>query len=304
MKKILMVLVILAYFSTTGVAFSKERIFVSIPPVKYFVERISGGEFEVSSLLEQGEDPHTFEPRPKQMMDLSRSSIFFTIGLELERSLLSRIIAMNKDIRVISLDDGIEKLTMTGREHLFEDHHEVEHPYDHDHQETHSIGSFPDPHIWNSPLLVGSIALEITGTLLELFPEKEDRWRENYLIFQKEITELHEEIGDLFKDMRGSSFIVFHPSWGYFARDYGLVQIPVEIEGKEPKPADLKQLMEIAREKETKSIFVSPQFSSRSATILADQIGADIIAIDPLAEDWINNIRQVAHSLAKSMKEE
>lgn len=304
MKRIMLMLLVSYCLSTSSTAFSAEKIFVSIPPVKFFVERICGGEFHVISLLKPGDDPHTFEPRPKQMIDLSRASVFFTSGLELERSLLSKIITMNKDLRVIPLDKGIEKLTMTGREHLFEDHHTPGHSDDPDHQGSPSIHSFPDPHIWNSPLLVKSIALRITGSLLELFPEKDERWRENYLVFEKEITELHEEIKDLFKDKRGTAFIVFHPSWGYFARDYGLVQIPVEIEGKEPKPADLKKLIDIARENDVRTIFVSPQFSRRSATILAEQIGADIIAIDPLAEDWTDNIRKVAHSVAISMEKD
>lgn len=304
MKKIIMIFLVSAYFSTACASFSGERIFVSIPPVKYFVERISGGEFEVVSLLKQGDDPHTFEPRPKQMVDLSRARLFFTIGLDLERSLLSKIIAMNKDLKVLPLDEGIEKIAMKERDQLSEDHHEDAHHQGHYQHEALSAHTFPDPHIWNSPILVEQIALEITRSFVDLFPEKEDRWRENCLVFEKEVRALHEEIKDLFKDKKEVPFIVFHPSWGYFARDYGLVQIPVEIEGKEPKPADLKRLMEIAMEKDVNTIFVSPQFSSRSATILAGQIGADIMVIDPLAEDWINNMSQVAHSLARSIEEE
>ncbi len=102
--------------------------------------------------------------------------------------------------------------------------------------------------------------------------------------------------------MQGQQFMVFHPAWGYFAHSYGLQQVPVEIEGKDPKPAQLKALIEHARENQIKSIFVQPQFSSKSAKLVAKEIGGQVTVADPLASDWYINLREVARKLKAALK--
>jgi len=290
---------LLMIFCLDNSAMAGEQVFVSIPPVKYFVERIAGEEVEVISLLEQGDDPHTFEPRPKQMVELSKARLFFTIGLTVEDSLLNKIFSMNSKLSVIRLDEGIEKIPVKGRHDL---HEKPSEEAVHDHTEDHSSGHLiPDPHIWNSPLIVQVIAERIRDSLLEILPGKSEELNRNFQIFSSEIIELHHEIEVLFRSRQGEEFIVFHPSWGYFAREFGLEEIPIELEGKEPKPADLQRLINTAIEKDIRIIFVSPQFSQRSARILADQIEGSVIAIDPLAENWLENMRHVAYSLAHAM---
>ena len=164
-----------------------------------------------------------------------------------------------------------------------------------DAREEHEPGETKDPHIWLSPPLVMLQARTILMALLELDPTRRTVYEANYKAFIMELLELDAEIRNIFWGQpRGTAFMVFHPSWGYFADAYGLKQIPIELEGKEPKPAQIKALIEIAREENVKVIFVQPQFSTKRAEIIAKAIGGRIVFADPLAEDWAYNLREQA----------
>ena len=159
-----------------------------------------------------------------------------------------------------------------------------------------------DPHIWLSPPLVKIQARNILSALLEIDPSHRAVYETNYQQFVSQIDKLDTGLKTIFAGKQGLQFIVFHPAWGYFARDYGLEQVPIEIEGKNPKAAQLKELIEHARERGIKVIFVQPQFSRKSAELVAKEIGGQVAFADPLAEDWPANLREVADKFKAALK--
>ena len=271
------------------------KAFVSISPQRYFVQKIGGDLVDVSVLVPAGANPHNFEPKPRQMAELSKSAVYFAVGIDFEKFWLKRIAAANPKMRVVRTDDGIAKIPMA-------DHHDGEigrrpHPQKskaetqagHDHG-----GGSPDPHVWLSPALVKIQAGHILDALVSMDPAHRSKYESNYASFMREIDQLDAELKALFAGRTGEQFMVFHPAWGYFAEAYGLVQVPVEIEGKDPKPAQLQNLIRLARERRIKAVFVQPQFSAKSAELLAREIGGQIVYTDPQAENWAGNLREVA----------
>ncbi|MFC1477278.1 metal ABC transporter solute-binding protein, Zn/Mn family [candidate division KSB1 bacterium] len=273
---------------------AQVQVTVSILPQKYFVERIGGDRVVVSVMVQPGAAPNVYEPKPRQMVRLSGSKIYFAIGVPFEDVWLDRIAAANSEMIVIHTDDGIEKLSMAAHSHG-EEEHAV--------QDVHDEEGIKDPHIWLSPKLVMLQARHILTALISADPEHKDSYIENYNSFIEDITDLDTELLSLFSGQNAASeFIVFHPAWGYFARDYGLTQIPIEIEGKEPKPVELTQLIQHAREHRIKTVFVQPQINPQSAALIAREIGGGVVPADPLAEDWLENLRRVARQFKESIK--
>ncbi len=270
-------------------------VFVSILPQKYFVQQISGDAVRVEVMVQPGASPATYEPKPSQMKKLDGTLVYFAIGVAFERSWLDRIQGVNPSMEVVHTDRGIEKLRM--KEHIHGEGH-VNEP---EHAEHGPEAGF-DPHIWLSPSLVKQQVAVIAETLSRLLPDKAQMFEHNLSSFLHEIDSLDGQLRAALKEKTGRSFMVFHPSWGYFAREYGLDQIAVEIEGKNPKPAQLKELIEIARAGNIKVIFVQPQFSRKSAQLIAGEIGGNVFNLDPLAENWSENMKVVSEQLKNSMK--
>ena len=259
----------------------KLAVFVSIAPQKYFVHQIGQERVNVQVMVPPGASPATYEPKPRQMAALSKTPIYFAIGVPFEKNWLKKIAAANPNMRVVHTDHGIQKIPMSGHRHAAEKHPEKDH-----HGE-------PDPHIWLSPTLVMIQARTIRNALQEIDPAHRSVYDANYKAFVSALVDLDAELRNTFADKQGFQFMVFHPSWGYFAHTYGLNQVAVEIEGKDPKPAQLKELIEHAKANKIKIIFVQPQFSSKSAKLVAKEIGGQVVVADPLAQDWSGNLRAV-----------
>ena len=271
----------------------KLTVFVSIPPQKYFVQQIGKQRVDVQVMVQPGASPATYEPRPRQMAAISRTHIYFAIGVPFERTWLKKIAAVNPNMQVVHTDHGIPKIAMTVN------HTESEHQRQKDHQGHH--GEL-DPHIWLSPTLVMTQARTILNALIEIDPDHKAVYEANTDVFVSKLAALDADLKDIFAGNQGFQFMVFHPSWGYFASAYGLQQVPVDIEGKDPKPAQLQALIEHAQKKHIHVIFVQPQFSSRSAERVAKEIGARVIIADPLASDWFANLREVAQKFKMALK--
>lgn len=159
-----------------------------------------------------------------------------------------------------------------------------------------------DPHIWLSPVLVKKQVRIIADTLINLYPQQQAIFEQNLAEFLARIDQLDEQLRVALEDKAGMKFMVFHPSWGYFADTYRLEQVAIEIEGKNPKPAQLQELIENAKAEGAKAIFVQPQFSTKSAEILSREIGGSVVLIDPLAENWHDNLKQVAQQIQKELR--
>jgi zinc transport system substrate-binding protein len=271
----------------------KLPVFVSIPPQKYFLHQIGRQRVEVQVMVQPGASPATYEPKPRQMAAISRAHIYFAIGVPFEKIWLKKIAAANPEMPVVHTDHGIQKIRMATN------HAESERQAGKDHQDPH--GEF-DPHIWLSPSLVMIQARTILNALVEIDPDHRAIYETNTKAFLSNLEALDADLKKTFTGKQGLQFLVFHPSWGYFARSYGLKQVPIEIEGKDPKPAQLKALIEHARKKHIHVIFVQPQFSSRSAELVAREIGGRVIFADPLASDWSGNLREVAKKLKTALK--
>jgi len=288
-------------FTLNVFAYDKLSVFVSIVPQKYFVQQIGQDLVDVRVMVPPGASPATYEPKPRQMADLSKSKVYFAIGVPFENAWLKKIAAANPKMKVVHTDHGIQKIPMAAHlnpgkaaEHSGEGERHL------DDQHAHSG---LDPHIWLSPTLVKIQARMILTVLQEIDPSHRSIYASNYSQFVAGIDALDAQLKTIFADRAGHRFMVFHPAWGYFADAYGLEQIPIEIDGKNPKPAQLKATIELAREKGIRIIFVQPQFSKKSAELIAREIGGQVAVADPLAEDWLANLRDMAGKFKAALRQ-
>ncbi len=263
------------------------HVFVSIVPQQYFVEQISGGLVTTTVMVPPGASPATYEPRPNQMKALADTKLYFAMGVPFESAWLPKIASANPDMKIVFTDRGIKKIPMV--------HHDHEAENDHHHD-------LADPHIWLSPPLVKIQAGHMLESLVEVDPDHAAIYRANYEVFLHKLDRLDADIRQILAGYHGTRFMVFHPSWGYFASTYGLTQIPVEIEGKSPKLAQLQQLITKALRLEIKVIFAQPQFSRKSAQLIARAIGGQVVLADPLAAQWEKNLKDQATLFKAALK--
>lgn len=265
------------------------RVMVSILPQAYFCERIAGEHVQVSVMVEPGANPATYEPKPEQLVTLSRAALYFRIGVPFEDVWMEKIAAANPDMRVVDTAAGIERIPI-------DDHHHDEG----DHDEDAESGAL-DPHIWLSPRLVAIQAQHIADALIAAAPAHEETFRRNLQAFLADVDALDAEIAAALSGVRGAPFLVFHPSWGYFARDYGLEQIAVEVGGQEPSAQELARLIATAQDAGIRVVFAQPEFSTVDAETIASEIGGEVLLISPLARDWLANMRLVAATFAQAL---
>ncbi len=290
MKKITLIFLL----STTYI-FSNINAIVSILPEQTFVKAIGGDKVNVSLMVLPGNSPHTYEPKPSQMKDVAKAELYFAIGVEFENVWLDKFKNLNKSMQVIDLSSGIEKLPMTAHhDEAHDEHHAEEHSEKH--SEEHQGN---DPHIWTSPDNVKIIAGNIYEALAKADPANESYYKRNLQKFISLIAETDSKIKSILANRpKGTKFMVFHPSWGYFAQAYGLKQLPVELEGKSPKPKELIALIKEAREEQISAIFTQPEFSDSIAKVMANELHIKVIKVSPLAPDWSENLINIAHAIA------
>lgn len=270
---------------------------VSILPQEYFVERVGGERVKVNVMVEPGSSPATYEPKPEQLRALSDAVAYFSIGVPFEDAWLDRIAAANPDMVVVDTAAGIERMALRTHHHHDDDADHNDHDEDHGHVE-----GAPDPHIWVSPRLVKVQAKNIYAGLVQLDPENEAEYRANLDAFLDDISALEADIEATLTGLQADKFMVFHPAWGYFAADFGLEQIPIEVGGQEPSARELAALIEKAREENIKVIFAQPEFRTSDAETIAEEIDGEVLLISPLAPDWLNNLRQIAQTFAEVLE--
>jgi len=298
--------------ATAAPSMDKIKAFVSILPQAYFVERVGGNRVQVSVMVGPGQSPHTYEPSPVQMSEMSEARLYFRIGVDFENVWMERVSKINPNMRVIDTRLGIELRPMKVHHHEeAHDDHEAKHHERHrqdrpteykSHHHHHDGKGMKDPHIWLSLRLVKIQAETICQALTDEDPSHRPYYEANLKAFHRDLDKLDREIARSLKDMKSRKFMVFHPAWGYFAYDYGLEEIPIEIEGKEPTAKSLHHVIEEAKEEGIKIIFVQKQFSSASAETVARAIGGRVVQINPLARNYLNNMRQVANALVEALR--
>lgn len=260
-----------------------ERIIsVTIEPLRYFTEAIAGDKFKVVSMVPKGSSPETYDPTPAQLVSLSKSEAYLKIGyIGFELSWMSRLQQNHPHIKVFDTSVGVELIRSQG--HMHGDHY-------------HAGGV--EPHIWNSGSNARIIANNILKALLELDKENEPYYRQRHEALILKINQTDEAIHTLLRNHAADhAFMIYHPALTYFARDYNLHQICIEEEGKEPSAAHLKALIDVSRFENIRVIFVQPEFDERNAQIIAKQTNTRIVAINPLAYEWEEEMMHTARSL-------
>jgi zinc transport system substrate-binding protein len=264
----------------------KLQVVVSIAPQRYFVERIGGGYVNVNVMVPPGAEPHTFEPKPEQLKALSRAALYLRIRIDFEDAWMDKIKATNPRMLIVDTTQGIRRTSMST-----------------DSQggvaEQAGEGENLDPHIWLSPSLVKVQARTIYNALVQLDAPHQAAYKSNLEQFLADIDSLDGDIRQSLQAIKSRKFIVFHPGWGYFAQDYGLEMIPIEVGGQEPSAAELAKLIMEAKAENIRVVFAEPQFSRQAAETIAKEIGGEVLLIDPLSPDWLDNLRHVSDAFTK-----
>lgn len=283
MKQILLTVAIAIFLSSCSSnkteSDSKPVVAVSILPQKTFVEKIAGNDFDIQVLVPHGASPESYSLLPSQLKQLSQTKAWFRVGyIGFELSWEDRVLELNRNMRMVDLSKGLDLIAG-----------EIVQHGDH----VHADGV--DPHTWLSPKLVKQMAEKMAGVLSELNPEKATEYKTNYLKFAKEIDQLDIKIRNALREYEGRSFITFHPSLTYFARDYGLVQHSLESGGKEPTPLHMARVVEQARKENIRVIYIQSEFDREHARVFAEEIKGTVVEVRPLDPEWEENLLKMTH---------
>lgn len=299
------------------VAGSGEPIIVavSVLPQAEFVEKVGGDKVKTVVIIPPGADPHSYEPSPRELGKVSEARMYVTIGIDMpfEEVWIDRFESIDSETLIVNSSDRIELKKLADHDHHegeeeeehagdFEADHanESEENHENESEEVHEETEL-DPHIWTSPANAKIMVENTYKGLVKIDPENKEYYTQNRDAYLKELDALDARIREKLEGREERNFMVYHPSWGYFAADYNLTMIPVEIEGKEPSAQDLAKLVDLAKEKQVKVIFVQSQFNTRSAQAVAEEIGGEVIAVDPLAKDYIANMDKVSDIFARNL---
>lgn len=250
------------------------RIFVSVQPIQMLVQGVGGPDVQVDLMVPPGQSPATYAPRPRQIADLAQADLYVRVGVPFETAWMRRIRTANPEMPILDLREGLELRPMEAHAH-------------HD-------GEALDPHIWTSPPLTRRLVERIAEQLSALDPPHAQAYQARRYQLDQELQALDDELRTQLQGFAGRAFLVYHPAWGYFAETYGVRQIPVEFEGKEPGAQRLSALIEQARALEIRTIIVQPQFDQRFAQSLSKAIDGRVAFVDPLAADYFASLRQLA----------
>ncbi|HFU77660.1 MAG TPA: zinc ABC transporter substrate-binding protein [Epsilonproteobacteria bacterium] len=284
-------LLLIVGLCASNFVYANTNITVSILPEQTFVKAIAGDKANISVMVKPGNSPHTYEPKPSQMSNIAKTDIYFAIGVEFEEVWLHKFANLNRDMTIVDLSKKITKIPM-----LEHHHHDEEGAQEHHEEHEHNA---LDPHIWISPANVKIMAKDIYENLVKIDSKNQAYYKNNYFAFIEYINQTDTKIREILADTKsGTKFMVFHPAWGYFARDYGLTQMAIESGGKNPKPKQVMVLIREAKEEKVKAIFTEPEFSTKIANIIAKEVGVPVLKISPLNPKWSQNLINLAKSIS------
>ncbi|MFP4557766.1 MAG: metal ABC transporter solute-binding protein, Zn/Mn family [Bacteroidales bacterium] len=281
--------IILALFAACDSGYnesSKPVVVVSIAPQKYFVQRIADTLVNVEVMVPSGSSPETYEPTASQLRIIGKAEAYFSLGLmEFELSVLKRIQKQNHNLHVVNHSKSLNLMESEC----------------HDHHQGHSHHQGHDPHVWTSPLAVKRMVNEIVSLLSKRFPEHSNVFYENSESFLNDIDELDTFIKSELEDVKSTKFFIFHPALTYYARDYGLTQIAFEEDGKSPSMQYFKSVLNEAQKQGANTIFIQKEFDVNTAKTAATDIKGKVEVIDPLKEDWLENMYEITGKLKKAL---
>ncbi len=285
-----LILFVLAFF-LTGVVPSyaeKTKVIASIAPLADFARQVGGEKVDVKLLLPPGASPHTYEPTPRAIQDISNAGVFIKIGSGLE-FWAEKIIkaAANKKLIIVDSSSGVS---------LLRD------PHSHGHRSA-------DPHIWLDPFIASGIITKIENAFIKADPENSEHYRLNASQYREKLSELDTEISGRVKEFSTKEYVTFHPAWNYFSRRYGL-QVAAVIEespGKEPGPKHMQKIIKKIKAIGKKVVFVEPQFNPKIAEVIAKESGAKVLYLDPIGgqkgrETYLDLMKYNISAIEKAMK--
>ena len=261
--------------SHSGSPGDRIKVAATIAPLADLVKAVGGDRVDVTVVVPPGAEPHTFEPTPSLMMKLSQADLYVMNGAGLE-FWMDQLLQSSGNLRIVDSSLGVELLQEDGKE--------------------------TNPHIWLSLRNVAIQVENICSGLSDLDPDGRDYYIQNRDDYLKKLHALDEQFNRSFSNVSTPVFIVHHPAWSYFARDYSLEQIPLLEEEKEPGPRYLSQVIDLARERNITTVFVEPQFNPKAAEVIAREMSARLISLDPLAPDYLENMRYAGREIAQSMQ--
>lgn len=262
---------------------SSHSVLVSVAPHKFFVEAIAGNTVHVDLLVPAGTSFHTFEPTPKQMLSASKADLWFRMGESFETRLAQVLQSHHPEMRLIDLRQGLDLITV--------DAHACHHC-------CKAAGA--DLHFWLSPRLAKIQAKSIAKALSERYPGHQHEYQNRLETFLEALDNLDREIATLLQPLTNRMIMVSHPAYAYFAADYHLTQLPIEFEGKEPTPRQLTDILVKARQAQIKTVFIQPQHPSKGAKLIAAELGANVVLLDPYSENYFETMRRIARAFASS----
>ncbi|MGN0930130.1 MAG: metal ABC transporter solute-binding protein, Zn/Mn family [Thermoguttaceae bacterium] len=295
---------------------NKLQVLVAVDPCAYFVERIGADRVQVATLTPEGKSPETFAPTPAQLSDFASSQLFFLTGLAVEERFLANIQSIAPNAVVVDLRRGLELLPDPHR-HSHEGEDVDEDARDHDGdallsetpnhpedewspQRDKEDLSTLDPHLWTSPQIARSMVAKILEALIQLAPDAQETFRANAAELDQELAALQTRTRDALDPYQGNFFLVFHPAYGYYAREFGIEQRAIENEGKTPSPRELEELVRDSREQKIAALIVQPEFNRASAQVVADALGAELVVHSPLQKDYFENIDELTAAILQS----
>ena len=282
MKKLIYILTlfILSACGNTTQKSEKPILTVTLEPLRYFTEAIAGDNYEVVSMVPKGSSPESYDPTPQQLVNLSKSQAYFRIGyIGFEQAWMKKLEANCPNMKVYNTSKGIDLIRDKGHWHG-----------DHFHE------GGVEPHVWNSTQNALIIADNIYQALCELDSTHQEDYQKRLDVLKQTIRQTDANVRTLVENA-DSTFLIYHPALSYFARDYGLKQVSIEEGGKEPSPAQLKALIETCRNENVHTIFVQQEFDQRNAQLIANELGVNIVSINPLSYDWVKEMIRIAEAL-------
>ena len=280
---------------------SLPTVSVTMEPQRFFAGRIAGDRYQIHCVVPVGQSPESYDPTPRQMIELSESVAYLQIGyIGFERAWMPAIREQNPNLPLYDLSKGVALIETAEEEEADEDANEsaAEADHDHDHHHDHHHHGGVDPHIWNSIGGARQIALNTRNAFQQIDPAHAADYEARYQELLQEIETTRQELDRLLIPLQGTSFIIYHPALTYLAAEYGLHQHCLEMDGKEPSPAQLKRLVDLARSEQVAVVFVQPEFDQKNAEIMAEESGCRLVRINPLNADWSGEMLRIAKALS------
>ncbi len=261
------------------------QILVSIAPYAFFVHQIAGPELSVTTLIPEGANPHLYEPTPRGVARIRHAAIWIRLGESFDQKVYQVFQEQNPNLRIVDIAQGIDLLSACGHTH-------AEHPCQQGREGQ-------DMHIWLSPRLAKIQAQTIADALIETFPDQQPVYAERLQVFLKKLDALDAHLTQQLTSKKGQAILVSHPAFAYFCQDYGLIQLSVEMEGKEPLPQQITKLLNEARRYEVTTVLLEPQYSNKGAELIAKELQVPTATVDPYAENYIDNLKTIADIISQ-----